>query len=107
MCACVFQEYSEWKKGISDLSLPTVDINHMDHLTSYAQVVTDTTQELCELIVSSYKDKMNLTSKSGECTSYCVLVVLRNIVQQLLDGLLTVTIKSVIHELFALLLSEC
>ncbi|KAG8006935.1 Tripartite motif-containing protein 16 [Nibea albiflora] len=58
------QEYSEWKKGVSDVCLPTAYINRMDHLTSYAQVVTDATKELCDLILSSYREKLNLICKS-------------------------------------------
>uniref|UniRef100_A0A8P4GL34 B30.2/SPRY domain-containing protein n=1 Tax=Dicentrarchus labrax TaxID=13489 RepID=A0A8P4GL34_DICLA len=58
------QEYSEWKKGMADVCLPTVYINRMDHLTSYVQVVTDATQELCDLILSSYREKLNLIWKS-------------------------------------------
>ncbi|XP_010736894.3 tripartite motif-containing protein 16 [Larimichthys crocea] len=59
------QEYSEWKKGVSDVCMPTAYINRMDHLTSYAQVVTDATKELCDLILSSYREKLNLICKSG------------------------------------------
>ncbi|XP_020502735.1 tripartite motif-containing protein 16-like [Labrus bergylta] len=58
------QEYSEWKKGVADVCLPTTYINRMDHLTTYTQVVTDVTQELCDLILSSYKEKLNLVWKS-------------------------------------------
>ncbi|XP_040919490.1 tripartite motif-containing protein 16-like isoform X2 [Toxotes jaculatrix] len=57
------QEYSEWKKGVADTCLPSVYINRMDHLTSYVQVVTDTTQELCDLILSSYRDKLSMFCK--------------------------------------------
>nr|XP_040046674.1 tripartite motif-containing protein 16-like isoform X2 [Gasterosteus aculeatus aculeatus] len=49
------QEYSEWKIGSEDVSLPSPNIDHMDHLLSYLQVVTDSTQELCDLILSSNK----------------------------------------------------
>ncbi|XP_070779277.1 tripartite motif-containing protein 16-like [Enoplosus armatus] len=59
------QEYSEWKKGVADVCLPLAYINRMDHLNSYVQVVTDATQELCDLILSSYRDKLNLIWKSG------------------------------------------
>lgn len=69
----LIQEYSEWKKGATDVGLPTAYINPMDHLTSYVQVVTDATQELCDLILSSYREKLNLVWKSGECLSYCTL----------------------------------
>ncbi|XP_059204342.1 tripartite motif-containing protein 16-like [Centropristis striata] len=58
------QEYSEWKKGVADVCLPCPHINRMEHLTSYVQVVTDATQELCDLILSSYKEKLKCIGKS-------------------------------------------
>ncbi|XP_074553234.1 tripartite motif-containing protein 16-like isoform X2 [Halichoeres trimaculatus] len=60
------QEYSEWKKRSTDMCLPTASVTHRDHLISYIQVVTDATQELCDLILSSYREKLNLVWKS--CT---------------------------------------
>ncbi|XP_070838105.1 tripartite motif-containing protein 16-like isoform X2 [Chaetodon trifascialis] len=59
------QEYSEWKKGNADVCLPTANINRMNHLTLYVQVVTDATQELCDLILRAYTEKLNLTWKSS------------------------------------------
>lgn len=59
------QEYSEWKKREADVSLPSVYVNQMEHLSSYAQIVTDATQELCDLILSSFREKMSLICKSG------------------------------------------
>ncbi|XP_070704744.1 E3 ubiquitin-protein ligase TRIM16-like [Pempheris klunzingeri] len=59
------QEYSEWKEGVVDVCLPTVCINRMDHLTSYLRAVTDATQELCDLIRSSYTEKLNFIWKSS------------------------------------------
>lgn len=64
-----FQECTEWKKGAADLSLPTVCINNMDHLASYVEVVKDATQELRDLILSSYREKMSPTWKHEECRS--------------------------------------
>ncbi|XP_068193487.1 tripartite motif-containing protein 16-like [Antennarius striatus] len=58
-------EYSEWKKGAADVRLPAVHTNSMGHLASYVQVVTDMTQELCELILSSFREKLDLVLKSG------------------------------------------
>lgn len=58
-------KYCEWKKTSTDVSLPSVHINSMEHLSSYAQTVTDTTQQLCELLLSSYKQNMDLVFKSG------------------------------------------
>lgn len=46
--------------------MPTVHISQMDHLQSWAQAVTDVTQDLCDLIMESYSEKMNIISKSGE-----------------------------------------
>ncbi|CAJ1075119.1 tripartite motif-containing protein 16-like [Xyrichtys novacula] len=60
------QEYSEWKKRFADVCLPAANINRMGYLTSYVQVVTDATQEMCDLILSSYREKLNLVWKS--CT---------------------------------------
>ncbi|XP_023265880.1 tripartite motif-containing protein 16-like isoform X2 [Seriola lalandi dorsalis] len=59
------QEYSDWKKGVADVRLPNVYVNRMDYLTSYVQVVTDATQELCDLILSSYRDKLSMFCKGG------------------------------------------
>ncbi|KAM6913601.1 E3 ubiquitin-protein ligase TRIM16-like [Lycodopsis pacificus] len=59
------QEYSEWKKGVADVWRPSPYINRMDHLTPYVQVVTDSTQELCDLILSSYNEKLKCICKSG------------------------------------------
>ncbi|XP_060946628.1 E3 ubiquitin-protein ligase TRIM16-like [Limanda limanda] len=59
------QEYSEWRKGASDVGLPSVHINRMDHLTSYVQVLTGPTQELCDGILSSYRDQLSMFFKGG------------------------------------------
>ncbi|XP_054463720.1 tripartite motif-containing protein 16-like isoform X2 [Anoplopoma fimbria] len=59
------QEYSEWKKGVADVCLPSPYINRMAHLTSFVQGVTDSTQELCDLILSSYKEKLKHICESG------------------------------------------
>lgn len=51
--------------------LPAVCVNRMDHLTSYVQEVTDSTQKLCGLIRSTYMENFNSTWKTGECV--CVI----------------------------------
>lgn len=51
------------------MSLPTVQMNCMDHLTSYLEVVTDATHELRYLILSSYREKTSRTGKRAECRS--------------------------------------
>ncbi|XP_053300389.1 E3 ubiquitin-protein ligase TRIM16 isoform X2 [Pleuronectes platessa] len=57
------QEYSEWRKAASDVGLPSVPINRMDHLTSYVQALTGPTQELCDVILSSYRDQLSMFLK--------------------------------------------
>ncbi|XP_033827567.1 tripartite motif-containing protein 16-like [Periophthalmus magnuspinnatus] len=59
------QKYSEWKKMSPDVSLPAVHIKNMEHLSSYVQTVTHTTKQLCELLLSSYKESMDKVFKSG------------------------------------------
>ncbi|XP_072299363.1 tripartite motif-containing protein 16-like isoform X2 [Eucyclogobius newberryi] len=59
------QKYSEWKEMSPDVSLPAVHINSTEHLSSYMQTVTDTTQQLCELLLSSYRESMDLVFQSG------------------------------------------
>lgn len=71
--ACYFQEYCEWKKGVADVCVPTVYLTRMDHLNSYVQVVTDATDELCDLILSSYREKLNLIWENGRCISFQIL----------------------------------
>lgn len=51
------------------MSLPTVCINNMEHLASYVEVVMDATQELRDLILSSYREKTSPTWKHEECRS--------------------------------------
>lgn len=38
----------------------------MEHLSSYEQTVTDTTQQLCELLLSSYRESMDKVFNSGK-----------------------------------------
>lgn len=59
------QEYSEWTKREVHSCVPSVHINRMDHLTSYVQAVTDASQELCDLIFSTYKEKLSSICNSG------------------------------------------
>lgn len=73
---CLFQEYSEWKKGVADVHLPSVYINRMDYLTSYVRAVTDATEELCDLILTSYRDKLSMFCKGGEFILYYQLYII-------------------------------
>lgn len=68
-CDCgvlVLQEYSEWKKESTDISLPGVYIGLIDCLNSFSRVIVDSTQELCSTIESSYIEKVKETCKNGE-----------------------------------------
>ncbi|XP_060883869.1 tripartite motif-containing protein 16 [Labrus mixtus] len=58
------QEYSEWKKESTDISLPGVYIGLMDRLTSFSRVIVDSTQEMCAMLVSSYIEKFKETCKN-------------------------------------------
>lgn len=60
------QEYSEWKKEATDISLPGVYIGLMDCLNSFSRVIVDSTQELCAMLVSSYMEKVKETCKNGK-----------------------------------------
>lgn len=60
------QEYSEWKKESTDISLPGVYIGLMDCLKSFSRVITDSTQELCAQLVSSYIEKVKETCQNDK-----------------------------------------
>ncbi|XP_051927743.1 tripartite motif-containing protein 16 isoform X1 [Hippocampus zosterae] len=55
------QEYCEWKKEASDISLPGVYIGLMDGLKSISHVIAEATQELCATLATSYMDKVRET----------------------------------------------
>nr|XP_057923501.1 tripartite motif-containing protein 16 [Doryrhamphus excisus] len=60
------QEYSEWKKEASDISLPGVYIGLMDRLNSVSRVIVDATEELCTMLVTSYMDKVKETCNNDK-----------------------------------------
>ncbi|CAJ1081462.1 tripartite motif-containing protein 16 [Xyrichtys novacula] len=60
------QEYSEWKKEATDISLPGVYIGLMDRLNSFSRVIVDSTEELCAMLVSSYIEKFKETCKNDK-----------------------------------------
>ncbi|KAM7370378.1 hypothetical protein PAMP_009931 [Pampus punctatissimus] len=60
------QEYSEWKKESTDISLPGVYIGLMDRLNSLSRVIVDSTEELCSMLVSSYIEKVKETCKNDK-----------------------------------------
>lgn len=60
------QEYSEWKKEAADVSLPGVSIGLTDSLASFSRVIVDSTEELCNALVSSYAQKVKETCSSDK-----------------------------------------
>ncbi|XP_078134980.1 tripartite motif-containing protein 16 [Sander vitreus] len=60
------QEYSEWKKEATDISLPGVYIGLMDRLSSFSRVIVDSTQELRAMLVSLYVEKVKETCKKDK-----------------------------------------
>ncbi|KAL6095315.1 trim16 [Pungitius sinensis] len=60
------QEYSQWKKESSDISLPSVSIGLTDRLKSFSRVIRDSTEELCAMLVSSYIEKVKETCKNDK-----------------------------------------
>ncbi|XP_070783019.1 tripartite motif-containing protein 16 [Enoplosus armatus] len=60
------QEYSEWKKEATDISLPGVYIGLMDRLNSFSRVIVDSTQEMCAMLLSSYIEKVKETCKNDK-----------------------------------------
>ncbi|XP_039992181.1 tripartite motif-containing protein 16 [Xiphias gladius] len=60
------QEYSEWKKEATDITLPGVYIGLMDRMNSFSRVIVDSTQELCAMLVSSYIEKVKETCKNDQ-----------------------------------------
>lgn len=66
MTPASLQEYCEWKKEASDISLPGVYIGLMDGLKSVSLVIAEATQELCATLATSYMDKVRETCNTGE-----------------------------------------
>ncbi|KAF1373517.1 hypothetical protein PFLUV_G00239700 [Perca fluviatilis] len=60
------EEYSEWKKEATDISLPGVYIGLMDRLNSFSRVIVDSTRELCAMLVSLYVEKVKETCKNDK-----------------------------------------
>ncbi|CAN9508661.1 unnamed protein product [Ophioblennius macclurei] len=60
------QEYSEWKKESTDISLPGVYIGLMDRLHSFSRVIIESTQAHCANLVASYIDKVKETCKNDK-----------------------------------------
>ncbi|KAL7372662.1 hypothetical protein ABVT39_020266 [Epinephelus coioides] len=60
------QEYSEWKKEATDISLPGIYIGLTDRLNSFSRVIVGSTEELCAMLVSSYIEKVKEICKNDK-----------------------------------------
>ncbi|KAM8889053.1 tripartite motif-containing protein 16 [Synchiropus picturatus] len=76
------QEYSEWKKEATDITLPGVYIGLMDRLNSFSKIIVDATQELCRLLDSSYtgriKDMCNSDKMGIKTTVHAIAAARQN-----------------------------
>lgn len=63
----ILQEYSEWKKDSVDVCLPGIYIGLIDRLTTFSHIVKESTQALCDLLLSTYHVQLNELCKSGKC----------------------------------------
>ncbi|KAF5894587.1 tripartite motif-containing protein 16-like protein, partial [Clarias magur] len=52
------QEYSEWKKSSLGVSLPDVCVIQTDRLQSFSRIITHTTQELCDTLLTTYRSSL-------------------------------------------------
>ncbi|TSK87572.1 Tripartite motif-containing protein 16 [Bagarius yarrelli] len=59
------QEYTEWKKGSVDVCLPGIYISLIDRLTTFSRVVKESTQALCDLLMSTYNVQLKELCKSN------------------------------------------
>ncbi|KAJ8251446.1 hypothetical protein GJAV_G00221440 [Gymnothorax javanicus] len=59
------QEYATWRKEAVEVALPSVYIGLIDRLSVFGQIVTESTQGLCGLLLPAYRDKLKdaLTSE--------------------------------------------
>ncbi|XP_017317020.1 tripartite motif-containing protein 16-like protein [Ictalurus punctatus] len=58
------QEYTEWKKGSVDVCLPGIYIGLIDRLTTFSRIVKESTQALCDLLLSTYIVQLSELCKS-------------------------------------------
>uniref|UniRef100_A0A671RZ50 Tripartite motif containing 16 n=1 Tax=Sinocyclocheilus anshuiensis TaxID=1608454 RepID=A0A671RZ50_9TELE len=73
------QEYSRWKKETVDVSLPGVYIGLMDHLQLFGRVITRSTTEMCDNLLTSYTNKLKDTYNVGiKTTVYAIIAAKRN-----------------------------
>uniref|UniRef100_A0AAZ3Q9A3 Uncharacterized protein n=1 Tax=Oncorhynchus tshawytscha TaxID=74940 RepID=A0AAZ3Q9A3_ONCTS len=64
-------EYSEWKTGAVDVCLPGLYVGLTDRLASFSCLLTESTQELCDQLKATYRDKLKDICRTGdECTHF-------------------------------------
>uniref|UniRef100_A0A8C1D7J0 Tripartite motif containing 16 n=2 Tax=Cyprinus carpio TaxID=7962 RepID=A0A8C1D7J0_CYPCA len=76
------QEYSQWKKEAVDVSLPGIYIGLMDRLQSFSRVITRSTKEMCDNLLTSYTSKLKDTCKNDnvgiKTTVYAMMATKKN-----------------------------
>ncbi|KAM4715567.1 tripartite motif-containing protein 16 [Anableps anableps] len=60
------QEYAEWKKEATDNSLSGIYVGLEDRLDSFSQVIQDSTRNLCDMLVSTYIQKVKEKCNNNE-----------------------------------------
>ncbi|KAI5618732.1 tripartite motif-containing protein 16, partial [Silurus asotus] len=55
------QEYSQWRKTSSDVSLPDVCVAQTDRLQAFGRIITHTTQEMCDTLLKAYCNSLKET----------------------------------------------
>ncbi|XP_033894424.1 tripartite motif-containing protein 16-like protein [Acipenser ruthenus] len=72
------QEYSEWKKGASDDTLPSVYIGLKDRLTSFSRVVSEASQAIRDELLSTFKNQLKELCKDEKCGIKTTVAVIRS-----------------------------
>ncbi|XP_072523630.1 tripartite motif-containing protein 16 [Salminus brasiliensis] len=60
------QEYSQWRKSSRDVCVPAVCTSLTDHLQSFNSIITHTTQELCDSVLTSYRNTLKQACTTGD-----------------------------------------
>ncbi|KAI7796716.1 tripartite motif-containing protein 16 [Triplophysa rosa] len=73
------QEYSEWKKESTDVSLPGVYIGLMDRLQTFSRVVKESTKAMCDQLQIFYNNKLKEKENVGiKTTVYAIMAAKHN-----------------------------
>ncbi|CAI9575435.1 unnamed protein product, partial [Staurois parvus] len=64
--SCFLQEYCEFKKSMGDDTIPSVYIGLKDKLSGIRKVVTESTEKLIQLLLTSYTDTLQEFAKEDE-----------------------------------------